>query len=459
MSHSGDTIKLNPAQREAVEHLHGPVLVIAGAGTGKTRVITERILHLLQTIPDLDGKGILALTYTNKAAGEMAGRIRRRGGRRAADVQVATFHEFCLELLRSHGKPLRLLDGIDYWIFLRRNIPKLGLNIYKKRSDPGKFLNDFTRFFSRCQDELVRPADYRAHTDRLGAALEKEGPLLNEEDRRRREDDLARQREIAGVYEKAETLLAEAGCTTFGGLLISTVRLLESNEELLAQVQDELRYVVVDEFQDTNVAQNRLLELLTARHRNLMAVGDDDQAIYRFRGASYATFAQFLKLFPNAIRIALTQNYRSTDRILAVAGELIAQNGPARFDPNKKLLANAPGGENVQLAELPDVDAEAAHVAAAIERRRQATGGYGGTAVLYRAHSQREALVQELTRTGIPFVIRRLSILTNTLVRDLLAYLRCIRSPGDNISLVRLLAMPAWKVSPELLLELVARAR
>ena len=459
MSHSGDAIKLNPAQREAVEHLHGPALVIAGAGTGKTRVITERILHLLQTIPDLDGKSILALTYTNKAAGEMAGRIRRRGGRRAADVRVATFHEYCLELLRAHGKPLRLLDKIDYWIFLRRNIPQLGLNLYKKRSDPGKFLNDFTQFFSRCQDELVSPADYRDYTDRLAAALEKEGPSLNEDDRRARADDIARQSEIAGVYEKAEALLLAAGCTTFGGLLISAVRLLESNEQLLAQVQDELRYVVVDEFQDTNVAQNRFLELLTAKHRNLMAVGDDDQAIYRFRGASYATFAQFLKLFPDAVRITLTRNYRSTDRILKVAGELIAQNGPARFDPNKKLVANAPGGEAVQLAELPDANAEAAHVAGAIQRRQEATGEYSGMAVLYRAHSQREALVGELTQAGIPFVIRRLSILTNPLVRDLLAYLRCIRDPGSKIAFVRLLAMPAWKVSPEFLLELVARAR
>ncbi|MEE9234117.1 MAG: ATP-dependent DNA helicase [Candidatus Acidoferrales bacterium] len=453
------TVNLNPAQRAAVEHLHGPVLVVAGAGTGKTRIIIERVLCLLETIPELGGENILAVTYTRKAAQEMAARIRRLGDKRAERVAVHTFHDFCYQLLHRHNQALKILDDVDYWIFLRRRLDRLGLDLFKRLSEPGRFLSDFRQFFSRCQDELVSPEEYRRYVGRLAAKFEEEKNLLSAEERAAREEEVRRQQEIARAYTAAEELLREADRTTFGGSLLSAVQLLQSNAPVRAFYQDRLRYLLVDEFQDTNIAQIRLLELLAGKHRNLMVVGDDDQAIYRFRGASYASFKKFAQLFPDYKKITLTRNYRSTGRLLRVATELIAQNGQARFDPNKKLQANQPAGERVRLAEVEDAAAEAAYVCSEIHRQHEQAGAYAGIAALYRAHAHRTALVEALTRAGIPFVIRKLSILSNTLIRDLIAYLRAIDSPRDNVHLARLLAIPAWGLTPERLLELIERAR
>ncbi|MBI4467623.1 MAG: UvrD-helicase domain-containing protein, partial [Acidobacteria bacterium] len=452
-------VELNPAQRAAVEHLHGPLLVVAGAGTGKTRVITERVRSLLEVLPDLRGENILAITYTDKAAAEMQQRIRRSAGKRGEGVRICTFHAFCYELLRRHDQALRILEPVDHWIFLRRRLHHLDLDIFKRLSEPGRFLNDFRDFFYRCQDELVSPEDYHRYVADLVAAFEREKKLLNAEERAERKEEIRRQQEIARAYAAAERLLREARRTTFGGSLLAGVELLESNRELREHLQERLRYILVDEFQDANIAQIRLLELLAGRHRNLMAVGDDDQAIYRFRGASYASFRKFEEMFPDCKKITLTRNYRSTARLLRVATQLIAQNGTARFDPHKKLQAVEAGGEKARLVELDDVGAEAAYVCSEIQRLREERGGYPGVAVLYRAHAHRNALVEALTRAGIPFVIRNLSILSSTLIRDLIAYLRAIHSSADNISLARLLAIPAWGLTVEMLLELLESAR
>jgi len=452
-------VELNAGQRAAVEHLHGPMLVVAGAGTGKTRVITERILYLLETIPELAGESILAITFTRKAAAEMSARLRRRGDKRAERVEVRTFHSFCYHLLQQHQEVLQILDKPDYWIFLRRRLERLPLNLFKKLSEPGRFLGAFTDFFSRCQDELVSPEDYQKYATELRAALERERSLLNEEERQSREEELQRQEELARVYATAEELLREANRTTYGGSLFSAVALLRSNAALREHYQERYRYILVDEFQDTNIAQIELLRLLSGRQRNLMAVGDDDQAIYRFRGASYASFKLFTELFPDHRTTTLAQNYRSTARILEVASTLIAQNGTARFDQRKKLLPALAGGEKVRLAEVEDAAAEAAYVRGEIERLHRQLGSYAGLAVLYRAHGHRDVLVEELTGAGIPFVIQNLSILRNTLVRDLQAYLRAIVTPEDNISLARLLAIPAWGLSTERLFDLIERAR
>ncbi|MGH9863298.1 MAG: ATP-dependent helicase [Candidatus Acidiferrales bacterium] len=451
-------VDLSPQQRAAVEHLHGPLLVIAGAGTGKTRVITERVTYLLETIPELEGENLLAITFTIKAAEEMQARIRRAGDKRAERVGVYTFHAFCYDLLQRHQQALKILDPVDYWIFLRRRLDRLGLNLFLRLSEPGRFLTNFIEFFSRCQDELVSPEDYAAqHVDKLAARFEEEKRRLGEDERGKRAEELARQQELVRAYAVAEQLLAEAQRTTFGSSQFSAVQLLRSHPELLSHYQERYRYILVDEFQDANIAQIELLALLAGRHRNLTAVGDDDQAIYRFRGASYASFKKFESLFPDGRRITLAQNYRSTARILSVATTLIAQNGPARADPNKRLLPRAPGGEKVRLAEVHDAAEEAAHVRSAIELLRGKTGTYAGIAVLYRAHLHRNALVEELQRARIPFAIRGLSILTSPLVRDLLAYLRVIQNPRDNVSWARLLAIPAWGFTRDLFLDLLRR--
>ncbi|MFQ5816908.1 MAG: ATP-dependent helicase [Terriglobia bacterium] len=449
---------LNPQQRAAVEHLEGPVLVVAGAGTGKTRVITERIRWLLQTQLELSGENILAVTFTDKAAAEVKSRIVRAVGARGEGVWVSTFHAFCRRLLEQHTEPFEILEDIDYWIFLRRRLEQLGLDLFKKLSEPGAFLNAFCRFFSRCQDELVTPEDYADYVAGLRATFEQEQALLNEETRTARAEEVRRQEEIARVYAASERLLRSHAHVTFGGLLLRTVQLLERTAEVRAHWQERFRFILVDEFQDTNIAQIELVALLAGARRNLMAVGDDDQAIYRFRGASFGSFHKFSEKFPAHRVVSLVNNYRSTGRILAAATQLIQQNGRDRYEPDKVLRATRTPGPKVRVVEVADPLQEAAYVAHEIETlhtREQIP--YGRFAVLYRSHHHRDYLVRALARAGIPFVIRRLSILGNTLVRDLMAYLRVIQSPEDSISLARLLAIPHWGLTSTQVQELVER--
>jgi len=455
---SGRFISLNPHQREAVEHLDGPLLVVAGAGTGKTRVITERVRWLLETQPDLRGENILAITFTDKAAAEMKARIVAATGKRGEGVWVSTFHSFCDQLLRQHSEPFEILDETDYWIFLRRHIAELGLDLFKKLSAPGAFLTDFCQFFSRCQDELVTPEDYAAHVVALRADFEKVQATLTAEARAARELDLRCQEEIARVYAASERLLRRHARVTFGGLLLRAVQVLQQNAGVRSYWQERLRFILVDEFQDTNIAQIELVTLLAGSRRNVTAVGDDDQAIYRFRGASYGSFRKFTEIFPGHRLLSLEENYRSCQRILAVAQELIRQNGPDRYAPDKQLRAVRAPGEKVHVVEVEDLAQEAACVVQEIERLHAAGVSYDGFAVLYRAHHHRNALVAALVRASIPFVIRKLSILGNTLIRDLIAYLRVLNLPEDSISLARLLAVPRWRLTPDQLCELTRKA-
>jgi DNA helicase-2/ATP-dependent DNA helicase PcrA len=454
---------LNPEQRAAVEHGEGPLLVVAGAGTGKTRVITERIRHLLETQPGLSGEHILGLTFTNKAAAEMKHRVRRAVGDRGAAVRLSTFHAFCWSLLSEIHPGLKLLDEIDHWILLRRNMGALGLDIFKRIAEPGRFLGDFVQFFSRCQDELVPPEEYDKYVEELRAKFEREKAALDEAARTERELEVARQLEVARVYRISDRLLRDLNRVTYGGLLLRAVTELRENHALLEEWRARCRYILVDEFQDTNIAQIELLWLLAGRRRNIVAVGDDDQAIYRFRGASFGSFLLFLERFTGGKENQqpiqpLTRNYRSTQRILRVAGHVISMNEKSQQLPKKQLTAQGPAGEKIVIAEFPSAEQEAAWVADTILQMHRAGHGWGEFAVLYRAHAHRDRLVEVLTAREIPFVIRKLSILDTTLVRDVIAYLRLITYPADDVAAARVLAMPAWGLDAADLVRLAERA-
>src|SRR6266853_4024537 len=288
-------LKLNDAQSRAITHGAGPLLVIAGAGTGKTRVITERIHHLLESDTSLSGKNILGLTFTDKAAGEMKARVVKAVGERAKDVTLKTFHAFCESLLKDVDADHVMLDKVDHWILLRRNLNRLQLDRYRRLAEPGQFLSDFIEFFSRCQDELVSSGDYHRYAERLAAELETERSKLDADTLVEREETVAREREIARAYQASEELLREKKRSSFGSLITGAVELLERDAALRTALQNRYRYILVDEFQDTNIAQLRLLELLANESRNIFAVGDNDQAIYRFRGASFGSFKLFLE--------------------------------------------------------------------------------------------------------------------------------------------------------------------
>ena len=281
---------LNPQQRAAVIHGDGPMLVVAGAGTGKTRVITERIRTLLESQPDLRGDQILGLTFTDKAAGEMKSRVAAASGERGKDVQLSTFHAYCKTLLEELDPGLRVLDEYDHWILLRRNLRLLALDRYRRLAEPGQFLGDFVKFFSRCQDELVTPDDYQRYADAYSARTQAARGKPEPDEALLQMEEAARQQEIARAYRASDALLRDGRMLTFGSMLLETVRRIDADPALAAQLRARYRYVLVDEFQDTNIAQLELLWRLAGEHRNIFAVGDDDQAIYRFRGASFGSF-------------------------------------------------------------------------------------------------------------------------------------------------------------------------
>src|SRR6267154_275552 len=460
-------LKLNDAQRRAITHGEGPLLVIAGAGTGKTRVITERIHHLLESDTSLSGKNILGLTFTDKAAGEMKARVVKAVGERAKDVTLKTFHAFCESLLKDVDSDHVMLDKVDHWILLRRNLNRLQLDRYRRLAEPGQFLSDFTEFFSRCQDELVSCGDYHRYAEQLAAELEAERAQLDADTLVEREETVAREREIARAYQASEELLREKKRSSFGSLITGAVELLERDAALRTALRNRYRYILVDEFQDTNIAQLRLLELLANDSRNIFAVGDNDQAIYRFRGASFGSFKLFLERFAGwregedstPFRVSLTENYRSTPNILRVASQVIGMNTASADFPKKVLTTNRAEGEKIRVVELPEIEDEARWVSGEIQRIHRAGRRWRDFAVLYRAHGHRDALVRELSKRKVPFVISRLSILEHPLVKDLIAYLRLIAKPYDDIAAARVLAAPAWRQSPPDLVRLAERAR
>jgi DNA helicase-2/ATP-dependent DNA helicase PcrA len=460
-------LKLNAAQKRAITHGEGPLLVIAGAGTGKTRVITERIRHLLESDSSLSGENILGLTFTDKAAAEMKSRVVKAAGKRAKDVPLKTFHAFCESLLKDVDSDHIMLDTVDHWILLRRNLNRLQLDRYRRLAEPGQFLSDFIEFFSRCQDELVSSADYQRYAEQLAAELEAERAPFGSDTLGEREETVAREREIARAYKASEELLREKKRSSFGSLITGAVELLERDTALRATLQNRYRYILVDEFQDTNIAQLRLLELLVNESKNIFAVGDNDQAIYRFRGASFGSFKLFLERFAGwregedstPFRVTLTENYRSTPNILRVASQVIGMNTVSADFPKKVLTTNRAEGEKIRIVELAEIEDEALWVAKEIERIHRAGRRWRDFAVLYRAHNHRDALVTELSQHKIPFVISRLSILEHPLVKDLIAYLRLIARPYDDIAAARVLAAPAWRLTPTDLVRYAERAR
>jgi DNA helicase-2/ATP-dependent DNA helicase PcrA len=461
---------LNAEQRAAVEHGEGPLLVVAGAGTGKTRVITERIRNLLETDPTLAGENILGLTFTNKAAGQMKSRVVKAAGERAEGVWLSTFHSFCLEkILRASNSEIQPLDEIDHRILLRRNIAELGLVLFRRLAEPAEFLRDFQSFFSRCQDELVTPDDYQRYVDVLRREHDARKGAFEPDALAIAEQVVARQEELARVYRVSERLLRERNLYTFGAQLLQAVQLLRADADLLARMREQYRYILVDEFQDTNIAQLELLWLLAGDRRNILAVGDDDQAIYRFRGASFGSFTIFLERFcgvggalPAAAAkkalVSLSQNYRSTRRILRVAGEMISHNEKSPLLPLKNLTTGNADGEKIRVVEFAAFEEEAHWVASEIERLHEAGAAWRSFAVLYRKHTHRAQLLDALRRRGIPFVIRKFSILSSTLVRDLLAWMRLIAVPADNVACARVLAAPYWGLEPRDLVRLAERA-
>ena len=376
---------LNEEQREAVLSVEGPVLILAGAGTGKTRVIVHRVAELLRRDPSLTPKNVLALTFSRKAAEEMKERVEALLGTHPDEISFFTFHGFCHRFLQEHslelGLParLRLLDQSETWVFFRKLLPDLKLKHYGSLSDPTGCIDGFLRTIGRAKDERVSPEDMAAYARSL------EDP---------QERKLAE--EVARVYRLYQRRIRSEGSLDFGDLVSETIRALRERPALLQRTRSRYRAVLVDEFQDTNVAQIELLRLLSGPEGNLCVVGDDDQAIYRFRGASFASFLLMKEVFPAVKVIRLTRNYRSTPTILAAADRLIRYNEPDRYDPQKRLWTDNPDGPPVEVLVCQDEGHEAEVVAGRLRQLHEAQPEterrWDRIAVLYRAHAHRNML-------------------------------------------------------------------
>ena len=410
---------LNPAQRRAVEAKSGPILVLAGPGSGKTRVLTHRIAYLIDTL-GVDPFHILAVTFTNRAARELKERLEALlGAGRAHALAVGTFHSLCARFLRrdiiqlGRGRDFVIYDSDDQLRLMRRVLNELKLD--EKRHNPRTILARI----SSAKNELVSPAEF-ARINR--------SPL----------DEL-----VTRCYPRYQELLREANALDFDDLLVEMVHLFTQHPELLELYQDRFTYLLVDEYQDTNRAQYTLIRQLSARHRNLFVVGDDDQSIYLFRGADVRNIRQFEQDFPEAQVILLEQNYRSTQSILDTAQAVI--NAGAKRSHQKRLWTENGSGPQVSLHEGYNQDEEASFVVDEITRLL-GTGEFSAheCAVMYRTNAQSRALEEAFIRRGLPYqIIGGTRFYERKEVKDLLAYLRLAYNPFDSVSLLRILNWPA----------------
>src|SRR5271168_1792274 len=318
-------------QREAIEHVHGPMLVVAGAGTGKTSVLIHRVAALVEQ-GHAEPEQVLALTYTVAAAGEMRDRVRTLLGK---SIHSATFHDYCLDLLTRAGKKFGVLDEKDLWIYLRKRIHELRLEHYIRAANVGQFLDDLLRFLSRCHDELVTPEKYTDYVARLERGDVPIPRVAKSKEQLSDAEVIGRCQEIARVFATTERWLGEENLGTFGHMITRAHDLLTSDQELLTAERARARFILVDEFQDANFAQIEILAALAGEVANVFGVGDPDQAIYRFRGASSAAFHLFRRHFPQTKLVVLDKNRRSTPPILQCAFAAVDKNPPV-FGPSER---------------------------------------------------------------------------------------------------------------------------
>ncbi len=408
---------LNPQQRKAVEQADGPLLVLAGAGSGKTRVIAHRIAYLIAS-KGVSPAQILAVTFTNKAAGEMRDRVIALLGPRGQGIWVSTFHSAAVRILRQHAdrlgyaKSFQIYDTADQLAVVKEGMKELQLD--PERHQPSALLGRI----SWAKNHLLAPAAFQESAPSFGV-----------------------ERAAARLYPWYEERLRRGQAMDFDDLLLNAVRLFEAHPAVLELYQERFRYLLIDEFQDTNPVQYRWVRLLTARHPNLCVVGDDDQSIYRFRGAEVGNILRFERDFPSTTVIVLEQNYRSTQTILDGAMAVVERN-PSR--KAKRLWTQRSGGVPITRCRAADDEAEAGYIADTIERlRRSANILHRDCAVLYRTNAQSRSLEEGLRRRAIPYqIVGGLRFYELKEIKDLLAYLRVIANPKDTVNLLRILNVP-----------------
>ncbi len=423
-----DAEVLNDVQRAAVEHTDGPCLIFAGAGSGKTRVLTHRIAYLLEekhVFPDR----ILTVTFTNKAATELKTRLARMVGDAARDLWTGTFHSICVRMLRRDGKKIgiannfAIMDDTDQRALIRDILHDL--NYDERQVAPGAALGEI----SKAKNLLLSPDAYES----------KNTSFIGEK--------------YAAVYREYERRLQESNGLDFDDLIARTIRLLEEDVETRTRYQNKFRYILVDEYQDVNYAQYRLVALLAEEHKNITVVGDDDQSIYSWRGSDYRMILRFEEDFPGATIFKLEENYRSTQTILTAANELVERN--ENRSP-KKLFTQRAVGEPVTVYAAESERAEARYVIEKIKELVRDGSGYRDMVVLYRTNAQSRVFEEGFLSEGIPYrIVGGVGFYARSEIKDMLSYLRYIVNPSDAVAFRRIVNVPRRSIGAQTLASLI----
>jgi DNA helicase-2/ATP-dependent DNA helicase PcrA len=443
---------LNKEQIQAVTHKDGPLMIIAGAGTGKTRVITQRISWLInQGLAKTDE--ILALTFTDKAAKEMQERVDILMPYGYIDIWIATFHAFGDRVLRENAlvaglnPDFKVLTQPEAAVFFREHLFEFSINYYRPLAEPTRFIEALISFFSRAKDEDISAREYLKYAQDF--LIRTKG---SPEDKAA-EELAVQQMEVAGAYVKYQELLAKEGLVDFGNQFYLSLQLLREHPLVLRNYQQQFKYILVDEFQDTNFAQFQMVKLLAGSLKNVTVVGDDDQCIYRWRGAAYSNLINFNKEYPDAEKITLIQNYRSTQPILDSAYQLIQNNNPERFEVkakiNKHLIGLTNEGPRPVHLHFDTHSAEADNVSKIIQDKvNLGKFKYRDFAILVRSNSDAQSYIQSLNMQSIPWQFSgNQGLYAREEVKLCINFLRVVANPSDSLSLYYLISSEIYKVS------------
>lgn len=451
--------KVNKEQEKAIKHGDGPLLIIAGAGTGKTTVVTERIKYLVLSKKAKPSE-ILALTFTEKAAREMEERVDIGMPYGYSQMWIMTFHSFCDKILRREGLHIglnpsyKLLTDGESARFFRKKLFDFDIDYFRPLGNPTKFIDAILQHFSRLTDEDISPEVYSLWTDKLKNETEEE------------KLEYKKYKELSSLYKTYTDLKIKEGYFEFGDLITQCLKLFRNRPNILGEYKRQFKYILVDEFQDTNYSQNEIVKLLAGENGNITVVADDDQSIYRFRGAAVSNVIQFRNSFPKTNVVVLTKNYRSTQEILDSSYKLIQFNNPDRLEVvekiDKKLKSQLfETGDVPEFIHADRVENEAESVAKKVEELVESEGySYKDFAVLVRANTHADPFVKSFNRNGIPSqFLGPGRLFKQPEVLDLIAYLKVLYNSEDSISLYRVFAIDYFEISGNDLMSLSNAAR
>ena len=465
LSSVADLLKdLNPQQKEAVTTTEGPLLIIAGAGTGKTTVIARRISYIIEKKLAKPSE-ILALTFTDKAAGEMEERVDQLVPYGFIDTWISTFHAFGDRVLRENALEIgfspdfRVFSRPQQVLFFQQNLFRFDLDYWRPLSNPTKFIRAILDFFSRLKDENVKPAQLAQYVERLKTKAKSEDEKIESK----------KYQELADAFEKYEKFKDEAGFLDFGDQVVKVIDLFKIRPKVLKSYQEKFKYILVDEYQDTNFAQNELVIKLAQNHKNICVVGDDDQSIYKFRGAAISNILEFKKNYPKAKQVVLTVNYRSTQKILDSSYRLIRHNDPDRLEVQNKIDKKLKSIKT-NVGHLPQeifadtLSEEADLVAEEIERlmSKKSTRHYSykDFAILIRANSQADHFLRSLNMKGIPHkFVGSSGLYQQEEVSVLISFLTAITNFEDSLNLYNLVTSDIYQLPPTDAIKLASFAK